>query len=68
MAQGLSAENAWNALTSDAASILGVDDRVGRLAPGLDADLVLWSGPPTELSSSVQAVYIDGELVHGGVQ
>ncbi len=68
MAQGLSAERAWNALTADAARILGVDKRVGQLAPGLDADLVLWSGPPTELGSSVQAVYIDGALAYGGAQ
>ena len=28
----------------------------------LDADLVVWSGHPADLKSSVQAVYIDGKL------
>lgn len=35
-------------------------DRVGRLAPGLDADFVLWSGDPLSLTSRVESVFIDG--------
>jgi imidazolonepropionase-like amidohydrolase len=66
MREGLSAEAAWTALTSGAAQLAGVADRVGAIAPGLDADLVLWSGPPTDLTSSAEAVWIDGEKVHGG--
>jgi imidazolonepropionase-like amidohydrolase len=62
---GVDREVALRALTSTAASIAGVSDRLGRLAPGLDADFVLWSGDPLDLTSSVDAVYIDGRLVHG---
>lgn len=63
---GLGATAALRALTADAAKIAGVANRIGALAAGRDADLVLWSGPPTDLTSSVKAVLIDGTLVHGG--
>ena len=54
------------ALTSDAARIAGVEGRVGALKVGEDADLVLWSGHPLDLTSSVEAVYVDGALAHRG--
>jgi len=63
---GLETAKARKALTGDAAAIAGVAGRIGRVARGLDADLVLWSGDPVALTSSIQAVYVDGELVHGG--
>jgi len=63
---GLDSKLALKAMCSDAASIAGVERRIGRLERGLDADMVLWSGDPTELTSSVVAVYVDGTLVHGG--
>ncbi len=63
---GLDAHVARRALTGDAAQIAGVAGRIGGLRRGLDADLVLWSGDPIHLSSSIEAVYIDGELVVGG--
>lgn len=66
--EGLAQGAAWKALTSNAAQIAGVADRVGRLERGLDGDVVLWSGDPLDLSSSVQAVYIAGERVYGAEQ
>ena len=65
---GLSPAIARKAMTSDAATIAGVAGRIGRIARGLDADLVLWSGDPVSLASSVEAVYIDGELAYGGTR
>ncbi len=59
---------AWKALSSDGARLAGVEDRVGRLERGMDADLVLWSGDPMNLATRVKAVFIGGELVHGGMQ
>lgn len=64
--EGLSRDAALRALTSDAAAIAGVDKHVGRLIPGMDADLVLWSGDPVDLGSAVVAVYVDGERAYGG--
>jgi imidazolonepropionase-like amidohydrolase len=63
---GMSADKARSALTGDAAAIAGVSSRIGRIARGLDADLVLWSGDPVSLTSSVKAVYIEGKPVFGG--
>jgi imidazolonepropionase-like amidohydrolase len=57
---GASRETAWKALTSDAALLAGVGERVGTLTNGKDADFVLWSGDPLDLRSRVEAVYVDG--------
>lgn len=63
--EGVDAKVAWAALTSEAARIAGVSDRVGTLDRGLDADIVLWTGDPLDLGSRVTAVYIDGARVDG---
>lgn len=65
---GAESAQAWRALTVDAARIAGVDERVGSLEPGKDADFVLWSGDPLDLSSRVVAVYIGGQLVYDGAE
>lgn len=62
---GMSRKAAWRALSAGAARIAGVADRVGALTEGLQADIVLWSGDPLDLSSRVEAVYIDGVRIHG---
>jgi imidazolonepropionase-like amidohydrolase len=63
MRAGFSFDEALAAVTLHPAQILGVEDRVGSLAPGLDGDLVLWSGPPFEPTSSVIGVVLDGRLL-----
>ncbi len=60
---GLERDAAFGALTSGAADLAGIGDRVGRIREGLDADLVLWSGDPVDAGSRVQAVWIDGKKV-----
>lgn len=60
---GLSADEALRAITLAPAEILGVESRVGSLAPGKDADLVVWNGSPVDVSSGVLATWIDGEIV-----
>lgn len=57
---GAPREAVWKALTEDAARLSGVGDKAGKLAPGLEADFVLWSGDPLDLTSRVVAVYVDG--------
>lgn len=62
--EGLDRETALRAITINPARVLGVDDRLGSLTPGKDADLVLWSGDPLDLYSRAEQVWIGGESVY----
>ena len=48
--------------TANAAWTLGLDDRIGTIAPGRNADLVLWSGNPFSVYTKADRVWIDGAL------
>ena len=63
MRGGLPFDAALAAVTLHPAQMLGVDDRVGSIEVGKDADLVLWSGTPFEPTSRVIGVLLNGELV-----
>ena len=65
VANGLPREAALQALTLDAAKILGLDQRVGSIAEGKDADIVLYDGDPFEYTTHVTVVVIDGKVVKG---
>ncbi|MEW6357569.1 MAG: amidohydrolase [Planctomycetota bacterium] len=60
--QGLDPNDALRAITSWPAQIMGIDMRVGFLARGRDADIVIWDRSPLELGKP-QAVYVNGSLV-----
>ena len=62
VANGLDMQEALLALTINAAKLLGVDDRVGSLEKGKDADLVLFNGDPFEYTSHVTGVIINGNV------
>ena len=62
-AHGLSREEALATITTDAARILGIADRVGSLQAGKDADIVLFDGDPLEYTTHVTHVLIDGTVV-----
>jgi imidazolonepropionase-like amidohydrolase len=62
-ANGMSHGDALAAVTRNPAEIWGVSDRCGRLAPGLEADLVVWDGDPLEPLTAVVAVFLRGEEV-----
>jgi imidazolonepropionase-like amidohydrolase len=59
---GLPEEQALKAITADAAAILGLADRVGSIAAGKDADLVVWTGHPLTLAAKPETVIIDGAV------
>lgn len=63
MRGGLSFDAALAAVTIEPARMIGIDSRVGSITVGKDADLVLWTGVPFELTSRVVGVLIDGRLV-----
>lgn len=60
---GMPPEQALAGTTRVPAEILHVADRVGSLAPGTDADLLVLSGPPLDINSFVRRVYVDGRVV-----
>ena len=59
---GLSREAALKAMTIHAAEIMGIDDRVGSIAPGKDADFVVWSGDPLDILTRPEKVVVDGAI------
>ncbi|MFM2257221.1 MAG: hypothetical protein RIQ28_1068 [Pseudomonadota bacterium] len=59
-ATGLSWDEAFAAISSAPAEIMGVADRLGSLKAGRAADVVVWDGDPLELSSAATTVFIDG--------
>ena len=57
---GMDKTDALRAVTSVPAKIAGMQDRLGSLKTGLDADCVLWSGDPLDIATQVQAVFVNG--------
>ena len=63
VAYGLPYEAALAACTVNAARRLGIDEVVGSLQPGLEADLALFDGDPFETVTQCTAVVINGKVV-----
>ncbi|MEP6905777.1 MAG: amidohydrolase family protein [Gemmatimonadales bacterium] len=60
VAYGMSWDNALKAVTLWPAEIFGVADRVGTLAPGREANVVVWSGDPFEFTTRAEHVWVRG--------
>ncbi|MGN0425687.1 MAG: amidohydrolase [Acetatifactor sp.] len=63
---GLDREYALKAITIHAARICGVENRVGSLEPGKDADIAVFSGNPMEIATKTRMTIIDGKIVYDG--
>jgi imidazolonepropionase-like amidohydrolase len=61
---GLDRETALRALTINPARIAGIDDRLGSIEVGKDADLVIWSGDPLDVLSRVERALIEGVQIY----
>ncbi|MBX3172800.1 MAG: amidohydrolase family protein [Gemmatimonadaceae bacterium] len=61
VAYGMSWEDALRAITLVPAEVMGVADRIGSIAAGRDANLVIWSGDPFEFSSVAERVWVQGK-------
>ncbi|MTV48940.1 amidohydrolase family protein [Heliobacillus mobilis] len=57
---GMGEEAALKAITINPAQILGIDDRLGSLEKGKQADMVLWDGHPFDTRSRVERVWVKG--------
>jgi imidazolonepropionase-like amidohydrolase len=63
MSYGFAFDEALKSITLNPAKLLGIDNRVGSIEVGKDADLVLYNGDPFEYTTKVCTVFIDGTEV-----
>ena len=59
---GLSELEAWKTVTINPAKLLHIDDRVGSIKEGKDADVVLWSDHPMSIYAKAEKTIIDGKV------
>ncbi len=57
---GVSEEDAWKFVTLNPAKLLHLDDHMGSLKPGKDADIVLWSDHPLSVYAMAEKTWVDG--------
>ena len=57
-------DKAIEAITINPAKTLGIDNRVGSIEIGKDADIVIWDNNPLEIQSNVIYTIIDGKIVY----
>ncbi len=62
---GLSRDLALRAMTLEPAGLLGLDERLGSLSAGKDANILFFKADPFEPGTRVEAVMLDGEVVYG---
>lgn len=62
---GMSETEAIKAITINPARICGIDNRVGSIEVGKDADFVLFKGSPFDITTSPAAVFMDGKRIEG---
>ena len=60
---GTTEEAAWKMVTLNPAKLLHLDDRMGSIKIGKDADIVLWSENPLSIYAKVVQTYVDGKLM-----
>jgi imidazolonepropionase-like amidohydrolase len=64
VARGVASQSVLRAMTRDAAEILGVSDRLGSIAVGKQADVVVFAGDPLDPSVPVRLVVSGGKIVY----
>lgn len=57
---GMTAEDAWKMITINPAIQLGIDEKVGSLVEGKQADIVLWNDSPLSVYAKVESTWIQG--------
>jgi imidazolonepropionase-like amidohydrolase len=62
--EGLDPVTALRAVTIHPARVIGVDDRLGSLTVGKDADVVIWSGDPLDVMSRAEVAYSAGREIY----
>ncbi|MBR3460322.1 MAG: amidohydrolase [Clostridia bacterium] len=62
--EGLPEYEALRSITINPARIVGIDDRVGSLEPGKDADIAVFNGDPLDVRSRCVMTFINGRICH----
>ncbi|MBK8522329.1 MAG: amidohydrolase family protein [Chitinophagaceae bacterium] len=57
---GMSEEDAWKMITINPAKMLHIDNKVGSIKVGKDADLVVWSDNPLSIYAKAEKTMVDG--------
>ncbi len=60
---GMTEEAAWKMVTLNPAKLLHLDDRMGSLKEGKDADIVLWTANPLSIEAKVEMTLVDGVIL-----
>lgn len=68
VANGMTREQALAAVTTTPAMILGLEEQVGKLAPGMAANVLLLSGDPLDITTQVHKAIIDGAVIYDHTQ
>lgn len=61
---GMSQEDAWKQVTLNPAKLLHLDDRMGSLKVGKDADVVIWSANPLSIYAKAETTIVDGTVYY----
>lgn len=62
--EGMDEDAAWRAITINPAKVVGIDDRIGSLEVGKDADIAVFCGNPLkDIQAKAKQVFVDGEAV-----
>lgn len=61
---GMSEEEAWKMVTLNPAKLLHLEDRMGSLKEGKDADIVLWTANPLSIEAKVEMTVVDGKVLY----
>lgn len=60
---GMTEDQAWKMVTLNPAKLLHLDDRMGTVQVGKDADLVLWTNNPLSITAKPVYTVVDGEIL-----
>lgn len=62
--EGMDEMEALKAITINAAELTGIDDRVGSIEVGKDADIAIYDGHPFDIKSKVSTTIINGRVIY----
>jgi adenine deaminase len=65
---GISEEEAWKMVTLNPAKMLHLDNRMGSVKVGKDADIVLWNNHPLSIYAQPEYTYVDGKCLYSKEQ